>query len=767
MTAGLDRHRAAVGPVARSEATFQGLLELAPDAIVGVDAGGRIVLVNAQAERLFGWSRAELLGQPVELLVPDQLRELHVGLRQKYLVDPVTRPMGSRQELVGQRKDGSRFPADITLGSLQTEDGLIVSAAVRDVTERKQAEEKFRGLLESAPDAIVGVDVKGHIVVVNAQAERLFGWSRDELLGRPVELLVPEGSRAVHAIQRSGYFANPVTRQMGAGKELAGRRKDGSEFTAEISLSGIRSGDGLLVSTTIRDVTERRHAFEALREQAETLRKQAQLLDLAHDAIIVSRLDGTITFWNRAAEEAYGWTAPEALGRHSAELLQTELPEPIERIHAALLDAGRWEGELLHARRDGSRILLASRWALQRDEDGAPSAILELNRDITVQREAELEQRRKRDQRAAEALQREREFSSAVVDTAGVLVLVLDQQGRITRCNPAVERATGYAAHELAGRHLWAVFVGPEEASAVRAAFDGDHPPPPNLEFDVVAKDGRRRFITWSNTRLKDDDGHEFVIAAGIDITERRHAEQALAATAAELDRRASDLERSNAELEQFAYVASHDLSAPLRTIGLFTQLLAQRYQGRLDDDAEEYIGHIVEGVGRMRAVIDDVLSFARAGQAELELAPVDLAALVARTVEALGIAGTADVQTGPLGIVQGDPTQLGQLVQNLVANAIKFNTHERPWVRVSSTHEPGAWHVTLADDGIGIEPKYAERVFKMFQRLNRPADYAGTGLGLALCKRVIERHGGRIWFEPRDGGGTVFHFTIPDRTEK
>ena len=631
MTAGLDRHRAAVGPVARSEATFQGLLELAPDAIVGVDAGGRIVLVNAQAERLFGWSRAQLLGQPVELLVPDQLRELHVGLREKYLVDPVTRPMGSRQELVGQRKDGSRFPADITLGSLQTEDGLIVSAAVRDVTERKQA----------------------------------------------------------------------------------------------------------------------------------------QLLDLAHDAIIVIRLDGTITFWNRAAEEAYGWTAPEALGRHSAELLQTELPEPIERIHAALLDAGRWEGELLHVRRDGSRILLASRWALQRDEDGTPSAILELNRDITVQREAELEQRRKRDQRAAEALQREREFSSAVVDTVGVLVLVLDQQGRITRCNPAVERATGYAAHELAGRHLWAVFVGPEEASAVRAAFDGDHPPPPNLEFDVVAKDGRRRFITWSNTRLKDDDGHEFVIAAGIDITERRHAEQALAATAAELDRRASDLERSNAELEQFAYVASHDLSAPLRTIGLFTQLLAQRYQGRLDDDAEEYIGHVVEGVGRMRAVIDDVLSFARAGQAELELVPVDLAALVARTVEALGIAGTADVQTGPLGTVQADPTQLGQLVQNLVANAVKFNTHERPWVRVSSTHEPGAWHVTLADDGIGIDPKYAERVFRMFQRLNRPADYAGTGLGLALCKRVIERHGGRIWFEPRDGGGTVFHFTIPDRTEK
>jgi PAS domain S-box-containing protein len=264
----------------RAEAKFRGLLEAAPDAIVGVDRTGVIALVNGQAERLFGYPREELIGQPVEILVPRALRERHVIDRSAYAADPEPRPMGAGRELAGRRRDGTEFPAEISLSSIETEDGVLLSAAIRDVTERKRAEAKFRGLLEAAPDAIVGVDRTGAIALVNGQAERLFGYRREELIGQPVEILVPEQLRDLHPVHRSAYFADPEQRPMGAGMELAGRRRDGTEFPAEISLSAIETEDGLLVSAAIRDVTERIEAHnerEQLIAQAERERYESRL----------------------------------------------------------------------------------------------------------------------------------------------------------------------------------------------------------------------------------------------------------------------------------------------------------------------------------------------------------------------------------------------------------------------------------------------------------------------------------------------------------
>jgi PAS domain S-box-containing protein len=261
-------------------ATFQGLLETAPDAIVAVDASGLIVFANAQAVALFGYRREELLEQRIEALVPDTVRLAHPALRLGYFEHPVSRPMGAGAELAGRRKDGRELPAEISLSAIQTSQGLLVSAAIRDVTDRKRTEAKFRGLLDAAPDAIIGVHADGQIALVNAQAQRLFGYDREELVGQPVELLVPERAHSVHPAYRAGYAIDPQPRPMGAGTQLAGRRKDGTEFPAEISLSALETEEGLLVSAAVRDVTERIEAQaerERLKAQAERKRLEAQL----------------------------------------------------------------------------------------------------------------------------------------------------------------------------------------------------------------------------------------------------------------------------------------------------------------------------------------------------------------------------------------------------------------------------------------------------------------------------------------------------------
>ena len=262
---------------------LEAFLEAAPDAILVVDRDGRIVVASHHSARLFGYARDELVGRPVDLLVPDRFRTAHATHRADYVREPRTRAMGEGLTLWGRRKDGTEIPVEISLSPLPSEQGPLVISIIRDVSQRRRADAKFRDLLESAPDGIVVVDRAGAIVLVNTQTELLFGYPREELVGRPIEALVPERYKRIHVEHREGYVANPKARPMGsAAMSLFGRRRDGSEFPVEISLSPIDTEEGELVAAAIRDISERKRVENQLRS---SLREKEILLKEVHHRV--------------------------------------------------------------------------------------------------------------------------------------------------------------------------------------------------------------------------------------------------------------------------------------------------------------------------------------------------------------------------------------------------------------------------------------------------------------------------------------------------
>ncbi len=333
-----------------------------------------------------------------------------------------------------------------------------------------------------------------------------------------------------------------------------------------------------------------------------------------------------------------------------------------------------------------------------------------------------------------------------------------DFDGRVSLHSPAWERTLARPGDAITGA-AFRDLLHPEDRDEVAAALDALAAGGPAASFTarMGRPDGDHAWVLWS-AQASPEDG--CVYLAGKDITERMKLED-------ELHHRAQGLERANAELQEFAFIASHDLAEPLRMITSYLELLQRRYGGQLDETADEFIGFAVGGAERMRKLIDDLLAYSRVGSHELDRAAVDLAELVGHVLRALGPAieeSGAEVEVPDvLPAVHADPTQLGQLLQNLLANAVKFRAPDRPpRVRIGAEHDDGGVRLTVADNGIGIPDAHRDRIFKMFARLHGRDEYDGTGIGLALCRRIADRHGGRIWVESQLGDGSAFHVWIP-----
>jgi PAS domain S-box-containing protein len=350
---------------------------------------------------------------------------------------------------------------------------------------------------------------------------------------------------------------------------------------------------------------------------------------------------------------------------------------------------------------------------------------------------------------------RAEELFRGAVDASPSGLLMVDRNGKIVLVNREIERLFGYTREELLGQPIERLVPEPtrDGHAALRGGYFGNpqgRAMGAGRDLFGRRKDGREVPIEIGLNPLETDQG-VFVLASVVDITERKRAE--------------AELKRSNQELERFAYVASHDLQEPLRMVGSYVSLLGKRYKGKLDADADELVGFAQDGALRMQRLVDDLLAFSRVGTRGAALVPTDVNDVVDRALQSLKLrieeAG-ASVTRDVLPTVSADAGQLEHVFLNLIGNALKFRRAEPPHVHVAAQANEGGWTFSVRDNGIGIDPQNFDRIFVIFQRLHDRSEYPGTGIGLSICRNIVERHGGRIWVESEPGRGSTFYFSLP-----
>jgi len=484
----------------------------------------------------------------------------------------------------------------------------------------------------------------------------------------------------------------------------------------------------------------------------ETLHAAQALIESLPVPVFFKDREGNYLGVNKAWEEFFGIPREKFLGKRVQDLYPLS-PEVADKHQA--MDEELWQ----HPGRQSYEITVAAQGGQMRDtiyykatlhgEDGGVAGLIGTIVDITERKQAE------------SALRESEARFRLTFELAGSGIAHVGLDGRFLRVNRSLCAILGYSAEELAGRTVKDISHPDDRdvSDAERVRLRAGELESTRLQKRYLRKDGATVWVDLTVALVRDAEGNPlYEIAVFDDDTERKNAESAL--------RQAHDeLARSNAELEQFAYVASHDLQEPLRMVSSYTQLLLRRYGERFDGDAKEFMDYIVDGAARMKQLIEDLLAYSRVGTRGGRFRPVACEEVLGRVLVNLRAAieaSGATVTHDPLPTLQADDSQLAQLLQNLIGNALKFHGAGAPRVHVGALEHDAEWEFFVRDNSIGIEPQYYERIFMVFQRLHDKGEYPGTGIGLAICKKVVDRHGGRIWVESKPGEGSTFRFTLP-----
>lgn len=632
--------------------------------------------------------------------------------------------------------------------------------------------------LDYPPDALIVVDSTGTMVLVNTQVETLFGYNYDELIGQPIELLVPEHLRAAHSAQRAHYMQAARARPMGVGLDLVGQRKNGSHFPVDISLRPIQIKHTLHVIAAVRNMTAQREAERERMQISQRLRQQDKLLNLANDAILVRDPENRIVSWNEGAKHLYGWTDEEAMGQVTHLLLQTRFPISQEAVDHTLEGQGQWQGELTHICRDGRQVIVESRQVLIRDEQGAPSAILEIDRDVTERRRLE-----RLEQEARVEMKARLDTVQLILDEMPTgAILVRGFQGRLITANRAATNLWGaewkqdQSMEDFLTQHGLRLFsadgrpISLSETATRHAVLTGESMH--QVQQVIRRADGTSLPILVSAIPLDTLAPPPRLSAAGALVP--APSERVVLIVYEDV----TALKEADALKDQFISLATHELRTPVTVIAGYTDmLLRQAVRGKehgLDEWQSARLQEMKQATEQLAKLTQDLLDVTRvqAGQFQLHLSPTDLVALTRQVVERL----QTTTERHQLSLhttlahlwAQVDAERVEQVLNNLLDNAIKYSPQGGPIeVTLEENAEAREALFRVYDHGMGIPHGQQVHIFGRFVRADnvRAARISGTGLGLYLCRELVERHGGHISFESEEGVGSTFFFSLP-RTE-
>lgn len=706
------------------------------DAVVATDEAGLVTLMNPVAESLLGYEQEETEGKPLDSIfriVNETSRETLANPVRAVLATGTVAGKANHKVLIS--RDGKEIPIDDSGAPIRGSDGVVAGAVLvfRDISERRtaerEAEESARRLssvLENIGEGFAILDREWCYVFLNEQTAKIRDHPRHELQGT----MFWQDAQDAPSLQSYQEFHRAVRENVSVHFEE--RSSSGGHWYA---VDAHPSPEGL--SVFMRDVSEQRRAAEELRISNERFRRlyEANLIGIAFWNTKTGVTEGNDEYFRLA-----GFTRKEFEDRGGIrwkELTPLEYREKEDQIIERMLasgSSGLYEKEYVH--RDGTRVPVMIGLALldKSQQDGVAFAM-----DITDRKMAKQQFRQ-------------------LADHAPVLIWISGPDAGCHFFNKLWLEFTGRTMEQEVGTG-WTEGLHPDDSQRCMAIYLASFEARQKfcMEYRLRRYDGQWRWILDDGWPMYSMSGEfEGYIGSCVDITDRRDSEEGL-------QRANTALRRSNEDLRQFAYAASHDLQEPLRMVSLYSQLLAKKYKGRLDADADQFIDFTTGGAMRMHALVNDLLAFAEVAANPVEVeAPVAGGAVLESTLAIMRMAlETATVSHGELPAVAVHAQHLTQLFQNLIGNAMKYKGEEAPAIHISARRDGGWWVFSVKDNGMGIDPQYHNRIFGIFKRLHGQ-EYPGTGIGLAICSRIVERYGGRIWVDSQLGKGTEFLFTLP-----